>query len=305
MSDERDETRSFSPFDDATWADDAGRPGGRRPQRPGNDDDRTRVQPPDRDDRTRVQPPDRDDHTRVQPSVADDRTRVQPGVDDPTVAQPGARAADATSVMPPAAGEPAWSGRAEVRAPQPSRTTYQETVDWPAAPPAERDRWWMPILVGFIVLVLLAALAWGIYLIVQNAGKNNNAPAPAATTSAPAAPTTVATTTQTTQTTQPTTAPTTTTPTPTQSTTNPTDDAIAIPALRGLSVSDAKAALKDAGFTSTRVIFRPSDAEPDTVIDSDPEEGQEVPPDTTVTLVVSAPSTATATSTGNAGAGGN
>jgi beta-lactam-binding protein with PASTA domain len=45
------------------------------------------------------------------------------------------------------------------------------------------------------------------------------------------------------------------------------------------------------------VIYKPSDGEPDVVIDSDPEEGQEVPPDTRVTLVVSAPSTATATAT--------
>jgi hypothetical protein len=280
MSDERDETRSFSPFDDATWADDAGRPGRRRPDSPrGGDDDRTRVQPPD--DPTRVQPPD--DRTQVQPpAMDDDRTRVQP--------------ADATSVMPPAEGGAAWSGRAEVRAPQPVQTDYQQVTDWPVGPEAQRnDRWWMPILVGIIVLVLLAALGWGIYLIVQNSGKNDS-PVPATTTSAPPAPTTAATTTETTQ---PTTEPTTTTPTPTPSTTEPTTDAVAIPALRGLSVADAKAALQGVGITSTHVIYRTSDAEPDTVIDSDPEEGQEVPPDTRVTLVVSAPSTATATATAN------
>jgi beta-lactam-binding protein with PASTA domain len=33
------------------------------------------------------------------------------------------------------------------------------------------------------------------------------------------------------------------------------------------------------------------DANPGTVIDSDPEEGQEVPPDTTVTLIIAAPPT--------------
>jgi cytoskeletal protein RodZ len=204
--------------------------------------------------------------------------------------------------MPPAADDSAWSGRAEVRAPRPAQTTYQQEVDWPAGPGPQppRDRWWMPIVVGIVVLVLLAALGWGIYLIVQNAGKNDNSPAPAVTTSAPPAPTTAATT----ETTEPssaptTTTPTTTTPTPTPSTTEPTDDAVGIPALRGLSVADAKAALKGVGINSTRVIYRPSNGEPDTVIDSDPEEGQEVPPDTTVTLVVAAPSTATATATGN------
>ena len=313
MSDERDETRSFSPFDDATWADDAG-PGRRRPggdstrfQPPARDDNRAQVTPPGRDDdRTQVGPPaDDDDRTQVAPPAdGDDRTQVAPAVvsGDPTVVSPGGRPVDATSVMPPVEGGPAWSGRAEVRAPQPGSVEYQQVTDWPAAPETQRnDRWWLPIVVGIVVLVLLAALGWGIYLIVQNSGKNNS-PAPAATTSAPAAPTTAATT----QTTEPTTEPT--TPTTGPTTTEPTDDAVAIPALRGLSVEDAKAALRGVGITSTHVIYRPSlDAEPDTVIDSDPEEGQEVPPDTRVTLVVSAPSTATtpATATATGTTGGN
>jgi hypothetical protein len=377
MSDERDETRSFSPFDDATWADDAARPGrGRsddrarrtsrtpddraRPQpaddatRPETPDDGTRVAQPDDgtrvaqpDDGTRVAQPDDvtrgdmpdearrlgrpddatlkgqpddaprrgmpddatrldldDDAARAGSRTQNDRARPRPRADDPTVigGPIGRRPDDATSVMPPAAANPAWSGRAEVRAPQPGQSTYyQEDVDWPAGPgPQEpRDRWWMPILVGIIVLVLLAALGWGIYLIFQNAGKSDNSPAPAVTASAPPAPSAAATT----QTTEPSSAPTTTSPTPTPSTTDPTDDAVAIPALRGLTVADAKAALKQDGFTSTHVIYRPSSAQQDTVIDSDPEEGQEVPPDTTVTLVVAAPSTttptATATATGN------
>jgi hypothetical protein len=295
MSDERDETRSFSPFDDATWAEDAG-PGRRR-----TSDESTRFSPPARDDdRTQVGPPPGDD----------DRTRVQPGVSNsPTVVNPGARPADATSVMPPveggpAEGEPAWSGRAEVRPPQPAGTGYQQVSDWPPVPERERnDRWWMPIVVGIVVLVLLGALGWGIYLIAQNSGKNDS-PAPAVTTSAPVAPTTTATT----ATTEPTTEPTTTEPTTEPTTTDPTDDAVAIPALRGLSVADAKAALHGVGIDSTHVIYRPSlDAEPDTVIDSDPEEGQEVPPDTRVTLVVSAPSTNTtpATSAATDTTGGN
>lgn len=287
MSDERDETRSFSPFDDATWADDAG-PGRGRPG------DATRFQPPARDDRTQYQPPARDDRTQYQPPARGDDYAA--AADDATVVDPGARPPDATSVMPPAEDAQLWSGRAEVRAPQPPRTEYQQVTDWPAAPESARnDRWWMPIVVGIIVLVLLAALGWGIYLIVQNAGKDSS-PAPAATSSA--APT--ATTSATTETTEPTTEPTTTTPTTQPTTTEPTDDAVAIPALRGLSVADAKAALQGVGFTSTRVIYKESDAEPDTVIDSDPEEGQEVPPDTRVTLVVSAPSTGTATATATA-----
>jgi hypothetical protein len=232
MSDERDETRSFSAFDDATWADDADRPGRGRPSRQGRDADRTRFpSPADDADRTRVQPSADDDRTRVQPSADDDTRSQAPAADaartrvasnDPTVVRP----VDATSVMPPAEGGPAWSGRAEVRAPQPTRTEYQQVTDWPAEPGRQRnDRWWMPILVGTIVLVLLAALGWGIYLIVQNSAKNDS-PAPAVTTSAPPAPTTATTTADTAE-------PTSTEPSPTPSTTEPTTAAVQIPALRG------------------------------------------------------------------------
>jgi PASTA domain len=163
-----------------------------------------------------------------------------------------------------------------------------------------RDRWWMPILVGILVLVLLAALGWGIYLIVQNVGKNNS-PAPAVTTSASPAPSTAVTT----RTTPPSTAATTPSPTP-STTTNPTRASVTIPALRGLSVADAKSALLEAGISATRVVYRPSSADEGTVFDSDPKEGQEVPPDTTVTLIVAAPSLpattaapSTASTTGN------
>jgi cytoskeletal protein RodZ len=299
MSDERDETRSFSPFDDSTWADDATRPGR------GRSDDRFRRQSRTPDHRTQPQSGTPDDRTEPQSRTAGDSTRPQPrAVDDPTMVEgpAGRRMDDGTSVLPPAAAEPAWSGRAEVRAPQPSQTTYQQEVDWPSGPgPGRRDRWWMPIVVGIVVLVLLAVLGWGIYLIFQNAGKNNNSPGLAATTSAAPAPSTAATT----ESTEPSGAPTTTTPTPTASTTDPTTDSVAIPALRGLTVADAKAALSQEGFNSTRVIYRPSSAQQGRVIDSDPEEGQEVPPDTTVTLVVAAPNTTTPTATNTATATAN
>jgi beta-lactam-binding protein with PASTA domain len=58
-----------------------------------------------------------------------------------------------------------------------------------------------------------------------------------------------------------------------------------VPALRGLPLADAQAALARSGL-KWRVIRRESDAEPDTVIACDPDEGQQVPSDTRVTLVV-------------------
>ncbi|MGX6605431.1 PASTA domain-containing protein [Micromonosporaceae bacterium Da 78-11] len=197
--------------------------------------------------------------------------------------------ADATAMLPPVddwaagRGNPAWSGRAEVRAPQPGGPEYQEP-DWPAGPVREpRDRWWMPILLGIVGLVLAGALGWGIYLIAQHSGTDET-PAPTTTTTS-AAPQPSATT----ATTEPSSQPTTTSPpTTTPSTTEPTAQAITIPALVGLSLPNAQAALNQRGL-NYRLLYRPADNVPaDTVIDSDPKEGQEVPPDTTITLVIAA-----------------
>jgi hypothetical protein len=225
-----------------------------------------------------------------------DPGRVPPVRDDATVVRP-----DATSVMPPATdewaparGNPAWTGRAEVRAPRPSGVRLPED-DWAVVAAREpRDRWWMPIVVGIIALVLLAALAFGIYLIVQNSGADET---PAPTVSTTVVPTATSTG-STAVTTEPTTAPTSTAPT-----TEPTSTEVTIPALIGLSLPDAQAALSRMGLQRYKVIYRDDDAQPGTVIGSDPAEGQEVPPDTTVTLVVAKQSTssptATATTTGS------
>jgi hypothetical protein len=215
-----------------------------------------------------------------------------------------------TAVIPadddwaPSRGNPAWSGRAEVRAPQPGRG-YPE-VDWAAAAePGTKDRWWMPIVVGIIALILLALLGWAIYLIVQDS--DSKTPVPAATTSTAAAPTQTAATTTTAQTTPPSSAPTTTPPITMPSTTEPTDTEVTVPALRGLALPAAQAALNATGL-NYRLKFREVDAPAGTVVDSDPAEGQEVPPDTVVTLVVAAGATTVPTvttdSTGGAGTGG-
>jgi PASTA domain-containing protein len=257
MSDEHDETRQFSPFDDATQV------GG----------------PPSGDGATA-------DQTRAMPAAPADPTVVTP--------RPGGmapRRADATTALPTvddwaaSRGNPAWAGRAEVRAPRPGGTEYAED-GWPPGPTREpRDRWWMPIVIGIVTLVLLGALGWGLYLIVQNSG-TDRAPAPATTTSAAAPPPAVTTGAAT-----PTTEPATTAPPTTEPATTPTTDstaAIKIPALKGRSLTEAQSALSSVGL-SYRLIYRSvGDAAPDTVIDSDPVEGQEVPPDTRVTLVIAA-----------------
>ncbi len=309
MSDDRDETRPFAPSGDATRPDDPKHaadvtPSGETPARPTAADDATRPAAAAADDATRPDTP------RVAP---EDATRIdavagagRPAGLDETVADPeqvppvrGEAAVrrpppDATSVMPgvddwaPGRGNPAWTGRAEVRAPRPGGVTYTQPDEWAAPVGREpRDRWWMPILVGILALLLLAALGFGIYLIVQNSG--GGTPAPVASVPATPARTTAATTPPTTE---PTTAPTT-----EPSTTEPTATEVSIPALVGLSLPEAQAALARTGLNSYKLIYRDNDAPPGTVIGSDPAEGQEVPPDTTVTLLVARQSSTAPTAT--------
>ncbi|MBU2670003.1 PASTA domain-containing protein [Actinoplanes bogorensis] len=306
MSDENDETRRFSPDD----ADDPS-PEAEKPAKTGKspDPDATQVDGTPADlDATQVDgeaaeapvgratvPPADDEDTLPGKSRRDDDTlddvRTVPTIrDEPTVVASGS-----TAVMPPVGDDdwapsranPAWSGRAEVRSPQPGRG-YPE-VDWAAAAPAQpKDRWWMPIVVGIVALILLAVLGWAIYLIVRNSS-GGETPAPA--TSSAAAPAETVTTT----TTSPSATPTTTSPEPEPSTTEPSASEITIPALRGLALADAQEALRSTGL-NYRLIYRQApDVPPDTVIDSDPVEGQEVPPDTMVTLVIAAAPTSAPT----------
>jgi hypothetical protein len=260
--------------------------------------DETREHSPfdDGDDANRVSRNHPDDGPRSGDAWVFDRAEPVPGADDPTAVTPRAPRVDATSVMPAvdeagwAAGEAPWAGRAEVRPPRPGEHEYTST-DWAAEPPAEpRGTWWMPILVGIVVLVLLALLGWGVWLILQ---AQDDGDTPATTTS----PTAVAPAT-TPPTAQPTTAPPTTRP----ATTEPAESEVTIPALQGLSQGEAQQALSRRGLSSRLRFINSTKAPPGTVIDSDPAEGQKVPPDTVVTLVIAAqpttsPTTATATPT--------
>lgn len=262
----------------------------RRP--PGRPDDATRVPPGRGDDATRIQPNYPDDATRIQPTHPDDATRVQPnhpdGTTDPTQRMPRSNdprsnPPDRTSVMPPVSANQNWAGRAEVRPPR--DPAYGEGAsDWSIEPPAEpRGKWWLPILIGVIALILLALLGWGIYLITQNQG-DEPTPTP---TAAPTLPVT-------TPTTEPTTAAAT---TAAPTTTAPSPQEVTVPALRGLSQDAAQQALSRRGL-SARLKFRTTTEAPaGTVIDSDPAEGQDVPPSSVVTLIIaSAPPSPSASS---------
>ncbi len=261
----------------------------------GWDDDARRPPPNPPDDATRVQPSSPDDATRIQRGRPDDATRVPPnhpdGADDRTRPVPRSNQrgpSDSTSIMPPVSGGPAgnapWAGRAEVRAARADPYGADPygpgaTSDWSAGPPSEpRGKWWLPIVIGIVGLVLLALLGWGIYLIAQHQG-DDSTPAPAPTV----APTpTVAV---------PTTAPATAAPTTAApATTAPSPQEVTVPALRGLTQEAAQQALSRRGL-SARLKFRATTEAPEgTVIDSDPPEGQDVPPDSVVTLIIASAS---------------
>jgi hypothetical protein len=258
------------------------------------------------------------DHTEQMPAAPgtgpseQDRTRVIPAADDATRVTPRA---DATSILPPgdradpgrteaaaraAAGrtqpgsEPVWAARAQVRTPRPGAGgDYTTHTDWAPVPSEPRRVWWSPILIGIVVMLLIAALGFGIWLIMKSVGDDEPA-TPVVTGSVVPSRAPV--------TTEPSSAPTSASATTKPPTSAPPEPAeVPIPALVGLSSADARQALDRVGLPY-RLIFHSSDAEPGTVIDSDPPEGREVPADTEVTLVIAAarpstPTTVTPTTT--------
>lgn len=174
-----------------------------------------------------------------------------------------------------------WTGRAGVRpygaVPQ---DPYDQGGDWADLSQTEPSgHWWTPIVVGSVSLVLLALLGFGIMVIVQNSGEKTGAPGDPPTAAqmpdengGERTPPAVATTTTALSTTD-------------AATTDAADPEVNVPALRGMPLTDAQAALQRSGL-GWRILRRESDAEPGTVIDCDPAEGQQVPSDTRVTLIV-------------------
>jgi len=253
----------------------------------------------------------KDDGTELMPRVAvdSDGTRVFPAADeDATQVVPRAPQSDATSVLPAASGDgtrterdtrstdnwaddgnEVWSARAGVRPRRPGYGDDSTSTDWALPDDEPHGKWWTPIAVGIIALLLLSLLGWGIYLIAQSRGDDAATPE---VTASPAAPAT----------TQPSSAPPITEP-PSQPASPPTTPSdVTVPALKGLSSAEARGALDRKGL-NYRLRFVTSDSPAGTVIDSDPAEGQQVPADTVITLIIAAEPTASATPTPSATTG--
>jgi hypothetical protein len=222
---------------------------------------------------------DRRDRTAEQPTVeqgptdADHTAQLPPAGHRPDTAptapyRPGPYGDDRTARLPSTPGQTQpWAGRAGVPpAGVPPRGPVPDEYGQPEEP---GRRWWMPILIGLVVVVLLAVLAFGLWLLLRN---DTSTPTPSPTISS-AAPTTAAPTTA---------GPTTTAPSPSATTQGP----VVVPPLLGLPEDRARAQLLAAGL-QPRLEYRSASQPAGTVVDADPEPGTVVPPGSTVTLVVS------------------
>ncbi|MBQ1023145.1 PASTA domain-containing protein [Micromonospora sp. C95] len=184
--------------------------------------------------------------------------------------------ADATAQLPPTqrSGAAAWSGRAEVPSVRPGVDRQPAGGDWYADEQPGRP-WWLPILWGVLLLLLLALIGGGFWLARQ--GLDGDGPAsesPSPTTQAP--PTTASP------------SPTTASPSP-PPTTSAAPAEVPVPPLVGLPEAAARAAL-DGLDLDYEVEYRPSDQPEGTVIATDPEAGELVAAGDEVRLVVASAS---------------
>lgn len=208
-----------------------------------------------------------DDATRRMPPVPGDATAPLPPVPPGRPSPP-----DATSVMPGVdTGVGAWSARAEVPRYVPETTPEPMWRD----PAPEPRRWWLPVLLGVVALLLLGALGYGAWLLVGG----EDTPQPATPTAEPPARPTAR------PTVRPTTArPTTTAPRPSPTTVAP--QRVQVPDVVGDHWREARERLGELGLSYQLEPVVTDEAAPEEVVRTRPGVGSTVAEGTVVTLVV-------------------
>ncbi|WP_433536359.1 PASTA domain-containing protein [Micromonospora sp. CA-249363] len=237
------------------------------------DDDRTRPLPPARSDRPQPSPPTPSPDETMPIDRAAAGGGAPPDETMPIDRAAAASAGDRTARMPAERSTPpSWSGRAEVRAPRPA----EPSADWYAEEQGGRP-WWLPILWGVLALLFAALLGAALWVVLSARDDDPDEPAtpsvpPTSVTAAPSssAPTSAA--------------PTSATPSSPAPTTEGAQ--IPVPPLTGLSQSTAEGLLDRLGL-SYRVVYRPSELPPGTVVRTDPGAGTLVPTDREVLVVIS------------------
>ncbi|MBX7269812.1 PASTA domain-containing protein [Micromonospora sp. Llam7] len=191
--------------------------------------------------------------------------------------------ADEDASLPPAqrSGPAAWSGRAEVPSVRPGADPESAGGEW--YPDEQGGRpWWLPILWGIVLLILLSLLGVGIWLARQAMDGGGSSPeSPQPTTQAP--PTSAS--------------PSPTRPSPSPPPTSAAPVEVPVPPLVGLPEAAARALL-DGLDLDHQVEYRPSDQPAGTVISTDPEAGELVEAGDQVTLVVATTSPSPSLTTG-------
>ncbi|MEW2589239.1 PASTA domain-containing protein [Micromonospora aurantiaca] len=211
--------------------------------------------------------------TRAMPRNAGDATRPLPGGPAGQAGPEGPggprRPLDATAPQEPVG---AWSGRAGVPPPRPAG--YPEPGGEYYGDEQAGRRWWMPILLGVLALLLLGLIGVGVWLALRAADRNSDPgpPVPSISAQTSAAPTSAA--------------PSSSPPSTPPATTAPVE--VPMPPLVGLPEAAARAAL-DRLDLDYRVQRRASDRPAGTVISTDPEAGYPVGEDDRVTIVVAVP----------------
>ncbi|MFV2104443.1 PASTA domain-containing protein [Micromonospora sp. LOL_024] len=233
----------------------------------------------DRQDPAEQQP---DDQTRPisPPGGAPDETAPlnrTPGETAPlgSASGPSAAPAEPTAPLPPAQRSgPAWAGRAEVPAVRSGADPGQTDGEWYPEEQAGRP-WWLPIVWGIVLLLLVGLLGVGIWLARQGLEEGGSTPesprptTPAATSASPSP------------------SPTTRSPSPSPTSAAPVQ--LPVPPLVGLSEAAARSLLDQLAL-GHQVEYRPSDQPPGTVIAIDPEAGELVAAGDEIRLVVAAAS---------------
>lgn len=229
-----------------------------------------------------------DPTAKLPPSAPTEDTTVVPAEDGTMVIDPtaqtiaGAAAGgppvggpDATRVQP--AAEPRWSARANVPPPGtvPARPVAPEEEAWPAEDPYAGRSWLTPVIVGIVLLVLAAVLAFGVWLIyravVERQGGEPAVP-PAATSSEPSPSLE-----------SPSSSPSVESPSPSPT---PSIVEVTIPALRGDPVAEATAQLTALGLKVRVTEREDTSLPPGRVLDTRPSAGSTVQVGETVTLIV-------------------
>jgi len=215
---------------------------------------------------TREQP--NPDETAQQPAAADSANG-----DSPTAAEDSTdMGPSGTSVLPaiPEAkpGPPRWSARAQVRPPDIDHGAGVQ-ADWDEAAERLPRGLFVPVLVTATVVLLLALIGLGVWLVLHNRSTTPGVPPSNVVTSSPGTPTTKPPATRTT-------APPTTVPA-----------LVPIPDLRGKDYGTAAAELTALGFVPSRSDESDPELPAGQVIGTDPPAGNQLLPGTKITVRVS------------------